>query len=271
MLVNEFTPNIMAGWGDYDNDGDLDLLVTQEKGRPRLFQNDGAGTLTEVWVGTPTSQALYNTYQAIWADYDNDGFLDLLMEMYSLYASPSALFLNNLRQGGNQNHWLKVQLKGTASNAGGLGAKLRVQAAIGGKVVRQMRELGIFGGLLASDFIAHFGLGDATKVDVLRIEWPSGIVQELTDVAANQFLTIEEQQSPQPEQPKVTLASRGADGVFQAAVICATPGVRCVLEASTDLAQWTKVQVRTNLTGTMEFSDPSAATQPTRFYRVVAP
>jgi hypothetical protein len=168
---------------------------------------------------------------------------------------------------------LLVRLAGTASNRSAIGARVWVQASIQGKQVEQVRQIQSAvtsaAGLSALD--AHFGLGDAAKVDVLRIEWPSGIVQELTDVAANQFLTIEERQSPQPERPEVTLASRGADGVFQATVTCATPGARCVLEASPDLAQWTKVQVRTNSTGTMEFSDPSAATQPTRFYRVVAP
>jgi hypothetical protein len=65
--------------------------------------------------------------------------------------------------------------------------------------VRQLRQIRAAGFLADQDFVAHFGLGDATKVEVLRIEWPSGIVRELTDVPANQCLTITETQNLEPE------------------------------------------------------------------------
>jgi hypothetical protein len=62
-----------------------------------------------------------------------------------------------------------------------------------------------------------------------------------------------------------------ADGTFQATATCAATNFLCVLEASTNLVQWTKLSVRTNTTGTMQFDDPGATNRPARFYRVMVP
>jgi hypothetical protein len=62
-----------------------------------------------------------------------------------------------------------------------------------------------------------------------------------------------------------------ADGTFQATVTCATTKVLCVLEAMTNLVQWTKLSVRTNTTGTVQFDDPGATNRRAPFYRVVVP
>ena len=94
-----------------------------------------------------------------------------------------------------------MKLVGTASNRSAIGAKVRVQATIRGQTIRQMREItgnsGQDGG--SGGLVAHFGLGDATKIDTIRIEWPSGIVQELKDVAVNQQLEVVETQGVAPE------------------------------------------------------------------------
>jgi hypothetical protein len=258
-------------WVDYDNDGDLDLYVAHETAPCRMFANDGTGKFSEVWLGNLTNPS--TTYYApSWGDYNNDGFPDLLAWGLS---KPSFLFMNNAPQAGNQNHWLKVQLKGRASNPNGYGAVIRATATIGGKTVSQMWQLGIRGGSFPDDYMAHFGLGDATKVDTLRIEWPSGIVQELKDVAVDQkpYLTVVESQGALPDtKPQVTAQSRDTAGVFHATVTHPTANLRCVLEASTNLVQWTKVQVRTNVPpAAMEFIDVHATNQPVRFYRVVVP
>jgi hypothetical protein len=87
---------------------------------------------------------------------------------------PSLLFRNDLASG---SHWLVLRLVGSVSNRSGIGAKVRVRAVIGGAPRWQMREIlasHSFGGHHALE--AHFGLGDATVVDSVRIEWPSGIV-----------------------------------------------------------------------------------------------
>jgi len=133
-----------------------------------------------------------------------------------------------------------------------------------------MREISGIGAVDGgSGLLAHFGLGDATNVDVLRIEWPSGIVQELTNVAPKQFLTITEQQVGVTEAPGLT-ESRSGDGTVQLSLTGQT-NLLYAIEASTNLVQWTKIGVRTNLTGTAEFTDRAATNYPQRFYRAVAP
>ena len=118
-----------------------------------------------------------------------------------------------------------------------------------------MRE--ISGTPWTGDPRAHFGLGDATVVETVRIEWPSGIVQELKDVAPNQILTVTE---------PARLIPQGA-GAFQ---------IQCWInqafdvEASTDLAGWSNVATVTNLTGTLVFEDTQTDQHASRYYRVLA-
>jgi hypothetical protein len=97
------------------------------------------------------------------------------------------------RNNGNTNGWVKVQCVGQVSNRAGIGAKVRVKAFYRGASRWQLRE--IFGGdgtANTQPLLAHFGLGDATNIDTLRIEWPSGIAQELYNLAPKQFLTVTE-------------------------------------------------------------------------------
>jgi hypothetical protein len=271
-------------WGDYDNDGDLDMFVSCSDmyypDRPKqgndnvLFRNNGDGTFTSIDVGSPIHDG-NRDMEPSWADYDNDGFLDLFISAGNGLSETNYLYRNNLNAAGNTNHWLKVKLQGQASNRAGVGAKVRVKATIRGQAVWQLRQIEAPGtpDTQNQGFLAHFGLGDATKVDTLRIEWPSGIVQELRDVAADQtpYLTVLETQNLPLPPPEITASGRAADGTFQAAATYATLNVLCVLEASTNLVQWAKLSVRTNTTGTVQFDDPGATNRPARFYRVVVP
>lgn len=102
-------------------------------------------------------------------------------------------------------------------------------------------------------------------MDVLRIEWPFGRVQELRDVAANQSLKITEHQERVTNAPSLT-ASRSASGAIQLTLTGQT-NLLYVFEASTNLVQWTKIVVRTNLTGAVDFTDGPSTNSPTRFYR----
>ena len=106
------------------------------------------------------------------------------------------------------------------------------------------------------DLNAHFGLGDAAKVETVRLEWPSGIVQEFYDLAANQFLTVTEPARLQVLGP----------GAFP---VQSWKGMAFEMQTSIDLKQWSSVATVTNLTGTLEFTDTSAANQLRRFYRAV--
>jgi hypothetical protein len=145
-------------------------------------------------------------------------------------------------------------LKGTTSNTDAIGAKVRLLARIGGKTFWQMREIAG----LWEDRRAHFGLGDAARAEVVRIEWPSGIVQELRDVPADQILTVIE-----PVRLEVTGPGRLQFRTWRGHVL--------TVEASSDLTMWSPVATVTNLTGTAEFADPDAALSQQRFYRVAQP
>jgi hypothetical protein len=122
-------------------------------------------------------------------DTDNDGDLDLVIASGSLgQGEPKCELYRNEGSSGN---WIALKLVGTASNRSAIGAKVRARATIDGRDVTQLRQVGGWGKNPA-DLRVHFGLGDAATVDTLRIEWPSGHVQEMSDVSANQFLSITE-------------------------------------------------------------------------------
>ncbi len=258
-------------WGDFDNDGDLDLWIGYFGRQCRLFENQGDGTFAEIFPGSPVIEVAH-TCVSSWVDVDNDGFLDLFVANGATYGpEKNFLYRNNLGNKDHPNHWLKVKLVGTISNRDGIGATVRTFSTIGGKSVKQTRLVGST--MISTDLSIHFGLGNATKVDMVRIEWPSGVVQELKDVAVDQqpYLTVVEMQNA-VSQPEILSSRRASDGTFQATVKNASSAkLLHVLEASTDLAKWTKLQVRTNLVGTMEFTDSSTTNAAARFYRVAVP
>jgi enediyne biosynthesis protein E4 len=178
-------------WGDYDNDGYLDLyIVNTETGLTepnRLFRNNGDGTFTDVastaGVGGKTGQGRGS--DATFADYNNDGFLDLFVcNGAGNTVGPYLLYRNN----GNSNEWLKVVLIGQQSNRSGIGAKILLKAGGG----RQFREYTGQHYMSQNHIPVHFGLGQATIIDSLTIRWPGGITQILHNIAVNQTLTITE-------------------------------------------------------------------------------
>ncbi|WP_456428922.1 FG-GAP-like repeat-containing protein [Rhodocaloribacter sp.] len=184
-VVEDNDVSISPVWGDFDNDGDLDLFVTNDSGRPdRYYRNDGDGTFTSVENEATRTQT---SRGASAGDYDDDGDLDLVVVAPD---EGTALFRNDLAEG---NHWLKLRLTGTTSNRAAIGAKVRVLATVGGASVWQMREVSAqntFNG--QNSLEVHFGLGDAATVEAVRVEWPSGGVSVLNDVPADQTLTITE-------------------------------------------------------------------------------
>ncbi|MBI4664396.1 MAG: VCBS repeat-containing protein, partial [Verrucomicrobia bacterium] len=251
-----------AVFGDYDNDGFLDLFVAGA-GRNALYRNTGDGSFT--WIADTQIVTVDGlSFQASWADYDNDGFLDLFVANGGhLLDIPNALFRNN----GNGNHWVKFRLTGTKSNRAAIGAKIRVQARIGGKDLPQIREItGGDGYSNTQPLEAHFGLGDADRIDTVRIEWPSGKVQELRNVAANQILTITEQDSA----PQLAVTLQGGELKFS---LSAEPNSSYRIEISPDLKTWsTLTTVSIPAAGSAgTFTDRLQAGQAARFYRAVRP
>jgi hypothetical protein len=184
---------------DYDRDGWLDLLVVNghldpdiEKVQPnvryaeptQLFRNVGQGRFAEV---TDTAGGDLATSRvgrgAAWGDLDGDGDLDVVI---TNCGGPAELFENRLADG---SHWLQLHLLGRQSNPDGLGAEVILTAA-GERQRWRVRTGGSY--LSQSQVDPYFGLGDAGRVDSVEIQWPSGTTQRLTDVAADQTLTVTE-------------------------------------------------------------------------------
>ena len=271
--------SVGCAWGDYDNDGWLDLFVANlgpvdstgtslglgmEKNF--LYHNNGNGTFTKVTSGSLVTDLGYSTGCA-WGDYDNDGFLDLFVSNgWSTKSENNFLYRNN----GNTNNWISFRLVGTVSNRSAIGAKVRLKTTIEGKSVWQMRE--ISGGSnygSQNDLRANFGLGSATNVELLRIEWPSGIVQTMTNVPANQFMVVTEHQEAAPGTLAFQSIAVSTNGVLELEA-GAPPGFLYLLESSTSLTNWSWLGVRTNQNGAVQWKVPGVQT-PKRFFRFSAP
>ena len=182
---------------DCDNDGNLDLFVANghvwdnvelvnpnlvAKQTCQLFHNNGDGGFDEISqeAGAFFSSRLFARGTAV-GDYDNDGDADLLV---TTCGGAPALLRNDAT---NHNHWLQIKLIGTRSNRDGIGAKVRVQT----ENRTQVREV-TCGGSYASDsaHTLHFGLGDATTVQSVKVTWPSGHIQLLKNARIDETITI---------------------------------------------------------------------------------
>ena len=265
LNMTETTSGAPPTWGDYDNDGWLDLFFTGNK-LNGFFQNNRDGTFTQVLTGSPVWD-LENAWAPVWVDYDNDGFLDLFVAVGDGAPQKNRLYHNN----GNANHWLKVKLDGRASNRSGIGARVRAEATISGQTFWQVREINCGVGQGGqSGLLAHFGLGDAANVKTLQIQWPSGIVQELQNVSANQFLTIVETQGYTNAPPQFSGAASDAGGV-QLSFSEPAAGARYIVEASTNLVNWTKLMARTSVGAGTNHIDSNSPKLARRFYRLAVP
>jgi hypothetical protein len=184
---------------DFDNDGKLDIYVTNGhvtdnvklydpqlsyRQADLLYENLGDGRFRDVSAESgPAFRIQHVGRGAAVADFDNDGDLDIVVTD----SGGRPMLLRN--DGGNRNHWIAVRARGRESNRFGIGCKVHVTS--GGRT--QLREINPYGSYLStSDVRLYFGLNRETTAARVEIEWPSGKKQVLTNVPADQFLTLDE-------------------------------------------------------------------------------
>ncbi len=189
-LITDLGHSSGSSWVDYDNDGDLDLFVVNVFGATnKLYRNNGDGTFAKITSGAIVTDVGF-PFGCGWADYDNDGDQDVFVTNGGISQTRNNFFYRNE---GNQNQWLTIQCKGTASNTAAIGAVVRVKATIAGKAVWQKQQISGQTGFLGQNCLrATFGLGEATTVDSLVVEWPSGRKQVQTNIAPKQILLMTE-------------------------------------------------------------------------------
>jgi enediyne biosynthesis protein E4 len=201
----------LVGWGtgffDFDNDGWADLFVANGHVYPQmdnlqsgpryrqpllLHRNNGDGSFREVSavVGL-ASLPLASRRGVAFGDVNNDGKIDVLLLNID---EPPSLLLNHLA---NDNHRVVFKLVGAKSNRSAIGARLTLSA---GRFVQVDEVRGGGSYLSQDDQRLHFGLGKGTNIDSVEIRWPSGLVEELHDVAGDTMYTLVEGQGIQDKK-----------------------------------------------------------------------
>jgi len=207
---------VLVGWGarfaDFNNDGWKDIYHANGHVYPFLkngefrekyeqpgtfFLNQKGGTFVDVstraGVGIQTARSGRGV---AFGDMDNDGDIDLLIANMD---NEPQLLRNDQAEA---NHWLLFKAKGRKSNRDGIGARVTVETGAVEQIWEIKRTVGIYS---ASDPRAHFGLGRSGKADQVKVSWPSGKIQEFSNVSANQHYLIDEQEGLRRED----LAQKG--------------------------------------------------------------
>ncbi len=194
----------LTAWGtgifDFDNDGFKDIFAScaaildnspEIEHRPfllphALFQNKGNFTFTDVAPQAGPTFTIPAAHRgAAFGDFNNDGKIDIVVVVLN---GKTELFMNRSR---NAHHWLTLNLLGTKSNRDGLGTRIKLTSAQG---VQYNHATTAVGYNSSSDKRVYFGLGNATQADKIELSWPGGTKQVLSNVKADQVLTIREDQ-----------------------------------------------------------------------------
>lgn len=192
-LVNA-SPSIDGGqtfgsaWLDMDNDGYLDLTVSNNGGSQarlnHLYRNNGDETFTDQSGDAATTTPLRDFCSTI-SDYNNDGYPDIFTPSYST-TLVHGLYENN----GGSNNWISLRLEGVISNRSAIGARIYCYA---NGIVQTREVTSTTGQYTGSTLVQTFGIGTETTIDSIEILWPSGIHQIITNPEINQIHQIPEQ------------------------------------------------------------------------------
>ncbi len=193
----------MSGWGngifDFDNDGWKDLFVARSNVLDNIaqfsnrkyeepnsvFRNLGNGKFKDVSSEAGPDFQMAAAHRGVaFGDMDNDGRIDAVVTVLN----GKVKYFHNISK--NSNHWILLKLVGKKSNRMGLGAQIRITTDDGKKQYNEATTA--VGYACASDSRVHFGLGASKMIREIDIKWPSRIHQVLQNVAADQFLTVEE-------------------------------------------------------------------------------
>ncbi|MFZ0745964.1 MAG: CRTAC1 family protein [Terracidiphilus sp.] len=199
--MTTFSHRITA-WGtgafDFDNDGNKDIFIAgaaildnemEVLHRPfrlpdGMLRNIGNFVFTDVSAGAGAGFMAPKAHRgAAFGDFNNDGKIDIVVS--ALNEKPQ-LLMNTTKNG---NHWIILKLVGTKDNRDGLGTRIKITTAEG---VQYNHATTAVGYSSSSDKRVHFGLGKATVIDKIELSWPTGVKQVLTNVKADQILTIVE-------------------------------------------------------------------------------
>lgn len=181
--ISRATHGRAAAFGDFNNDGFLDLVLVQSAGGSIMFRNQGNATFSP--VGTVNLNNPKNPTSITTGDFDKDGLVDIMIgDGDNTQTNGDSLFKNN----SDKNHWLEITLQGTTSNRSAITAIVQIRTGN----TFQERIVSGGNGQNQDSLVIHFGLGANTKVDEMDIFWPGGVPQRCLNVNTNRKVLVTE-------------------------------------------------------------------------------